>query len=189
VVPPPLPLALPRPRLAQRARRRRGDLLDRLRVEESRSLTDRITEHGLAISGSWFTKHFQALLLRAGLPTMRLHDMRHGAGSLLVDAGANPCIAQELLRHAPRQPGHDWSDTLMSPPCSSVWRPTCWRGLSPGPSQQSWNQSRDQSRTPRTGSPGVGQSGPKWAVHEGRVAPAVGLEPTTWRLTAARSTD
>ena len=53
-----------------------------------------VTEHGLAINGSWFPKHFQALLLRAGLPTMRLHDMRHGAASLLVDAGAHPRIAQ-----------------------------------------------------------------------------------------------
>ncbi len=27
--------------------------------------------------------------------------MRHGAASLLVDAGAHPRVAQELLRHAP----------------------------------------------------------------------------------------
>jgi hypothetical protein len=32
---------------------------------------------------------------------MRLHDMRHGAVSLLVNAGAHPRVAQELLRHAP----------------------------------------------------------------------------------------
>ena len=60
-----------------------------------------VTDDGLAINGSWFAKHFQSLLLRAGLPTMRLHDMRHGAASLLVDAGAHPRVAQELLRHAP----------------------------------------------------------------------------------------
>ena len=60
-----------------------------------------VTGNGLAVNGSWFTKHFQALLRRAGLPTMRLHDMRHGAASLLVDAGAHPRVAQELLRHAP----------------------------------------------------------------------------------------
>jgi len=60
-----------------------------------------MTEGGLAINGSWFTKHFQSLLLRAGLPTMRLHDMRHGAVSLLIDAGAHPRVVQELLRHAP----------------------------------------------------------------------------------------
>lgn len=59
------------------------------------------TEDGYAINGSWFTKHFQMLLRRAGLPPMRLHDMRHGAASLLVDAGAHPRVAQELLRHAP----------------------------------------------------------------------------------------
>jgi hypothetical protein len=32
---------------------------------------------------------------------MRLQDMRHGAVSLLIDAGAHPRVAQELLRHAP----------------------------------------------------------------------------------------
>jgi integrase len=34
------------------------------------------------------------------LPRMRLHDLRHGAASLLVVAGVHPRIAQELLRHA-----------------------------------------------------------------------------------------
>ena len=52
------------------------------------------------MNGSWLTKHFQAMLVRSGLPRMRLHDMRHGAASLLVDAGAHPRVAQELLRHA-----------------------------------------------------------------------------------------
>ncbi len=60
-----------------------------------------VTDGGLAINRSWFTKHFQSLLRQAGLPTMRLHDMRHGAASLLVGAGAHPRVAQELLRHAP----------------------------------------------------------------------------------------
>ena len=41
---------------------------------------------------------------------------------------------------------------------------------------------------PKTGSSGVGRSRPKRAFHEGKVAPAVGFEPTTKRLTAARST-
>lgn len=31
---------------------------------------------------------------------MRLHDLRHGAASLLVGAGVHPRIAQEPLRHA-----------------------------------------------------------------------------------------
>ncbi len=59
-----------------------------------------VTERGYAVNGSWLTKHFQTLLHRAGLPRMRLHDLRHGAASLLVGAGVHPRIAQELLRHA-----------------------------------------------------------------------------------------
>jgi integrase len=59
-----------------------------------------VTDRGYAVNGSWLTKHFQALLARAGLPKMRLHDLRHGAASRLVGAGVHPRIAQELLRHA-----------------------------------------------------------------------------------------
>jgi integrase-like protein len=59
-----------------------------------------VTERRYAVNGSWLTKHFQALLERAGLPRIRLHDLRHGAASLLVGAGVQPRIAQELLRHA-----------------------------------------------------------------------------------------
>lgn len=59
-----------------------------------------VTPRGYAVSGSWLTKHFQGLLAAAGLPRMRLHDLRHGAASLLVAAGAHPRVAQELLRHA-----------------------------------------------------------------------------------------
>jgi len=87
-------------------------VVERLRAHLARQAVERpvvpfgdflvfVTPKGLAINGSWFTKHFQSLLLKAGLPTMRLHDMRHGAASLLVDAGAHPRVAQELLRHAP----------------------------------------------------------------------------------------
>lgn len=59
-----------------------------------------VTPSGYAVNGSWLTKHFQALLAEAGLPRMRLHDLRHGAASLLVGAGVHPRIAQQLLRHA-----------------------------------------------------------------------------------------
>jgi integrase len=59
-----------------------------------------VPTRGYAVNGSWLTKHFQALLERAGLLRMRLHDLRHGGASLLVEAGVHPRIAQELLRHA-----------------------------------------------------------------------------------------
>jgi integrase len=59
-----------------------------------------VTPAGRPVNASWFTKHFQALLAAAGLPRMRLHDLRHGAASLLLAAGVHPRVAQEYLRHA-----------------------------------------------------------------------------------------
>ena len=87
-------------------------VVSRLRVHQARQKAERkvvsldgglvfVTERGYGVSNAWLTKHFQSLLSDAGLPKMRLHDMRHGAASLLVGAGAHPRVAQELLRHAP----------------------------------------------------------------------------------------
>lgn len=87
-------------------------VVSRLRVHQARQKAERkvvsldgglvfVTERGYGVSNAWLTKHFQSLLADAGLPKMRLHDMRHGAASLLVGAGAHPRVAQELLRHAP----------------------------------------------------------------------------------------
>ena len=59
-----------------------------------------VTPRGLPVSQSWLTQHFQDLLQRAELPKMRLHDLRHGAATLLVGAGVHPRVAQQLLRHA-----------------------------------------------------------------------------------------
>ena len=39
-------------------------------------------------------------LRRAGLPTLRFHDMRHLAGTLMSEAGVPPKRAQEMLGHA-----------------------------------------------------------------------------------------
>lgn len=36
----------------------------------------------------------------AGLPAMRLHDLRHTAASLMVAAGANVKVVQRMLGHA-----------------------------------------------------------------------------------------
>jgi integrase len=59
-----------------------------------------VTPRGLPVSHSWLTQHFQDLLKAAGLPKMRLHDLRHGAATLLLGAGVHPRVAQQLLRHA-----------------------------------------------------------------------------------------
>ncbi len=56
-----------------------------------------VTPRGLPVSHSWLTQHFQDLLAAAGLPKMRLHDLRHGAATLLLGAGVHPRVAQQLL--------------------------------------------------------------------------------------------
>jgi integrase len=59
-----------------------------------------VTEEGYAVGGSAFTRRFQRLLAAAGLPKLRVHDMRHGVAALLAQAGIHPRIAQQYLRHA-----------------------------------------------------------------------------------------
>lgn len=58
------------------------------------------TKRGYGVNGSWFTKHFQALLAKAGLPRMTVHDLRAGASTLLAAADTHPKLAQDFLRHA-----------------------------------------------------------------------------------------
>ena len=43
---------------------------------------------------------FQPLLRRAGLPTLRFHDLRHSAATLMLSKGIHPKIVAETLGHA-----------------------------------------------------------------------------------------
>lgn len=42
---------------------------------------------------------FKALLVRAGLPDMRFHDLRHTAASLMAAEGVHPSVMQERMGH------------------------------------------------------------------------------------------
>ena len=54
------------------------------------------SQHSPTSKGSWWHKACQ----EAGLPAMRLHDLRHTAASLMVAAGANVKVVQRMLGHA-----------------------------------------------------------------------------------------
>ena len=43
---------------------------------------------------------FKALLLKAGLPDIRFHDVRHSAATLLLSVGVHPKVVQEILGHS-----------------------------------------------------------------------------------------
>ena len=47
-----------------------------------------------------FTRSFKPLLMRAGLPDMRFHDLRHTCATLLLGKGVHVKFVQELLGHS-----------------------------------------------------------------------------------------
>jgi len=46
------------------------------------------------------TRHFRALAKAAGLPPVRLHDLRHGAATLALAAGVELKVVQDMMGHA-----------------------------------------------------------------------------------------
>jgi integrase len=58
------------------------------------------TSTGSPISPRNFIRHFKTALKAAGLPEIRVHDLRHSHASLLLASGVNPKMVQERLGHA-----------------------------------------------------------------------------------------
>ncbi|MFF5082486.1 tyrosine-type recombinase/integrase [Actinoplanes sp. NPDC000266] len=65
-------------------------------------------EHGLVFPSGYGTpmeprnlnRHFATTREKAGLPTIRLHDMRHTVVSMLMELGVPPHVVQAIARHA-----------------------------------------------------------------------------------------
>ncbi|GIJ49747.1 site-specific integrase [Virgisporangium aliadipatigenens] len=58
------------------------------------------TPTGAALHPADVTDHFQFLVRQAGLPPVRLHDLRHGAATLALAAGVDMKVVQAMLRHS-----------------------------------------------------------------------------------------
>jgi integrase len=56
------------------------------------------TEMGEALYPAYVTGQFEQLCMEAALPPIRLHDLRHGAASILLAAGYGMKVVQETLR-------------------------------------------------------------------------------------------
>ena len=54
---------------------------------------------GVPFEPSYVSRGFKRLLKRHGLPEIRFHELRHTAGSLLLESGMNPKQIQEYMGH------------------------------------------------------------------------------------------
>jgi integrase len=59
-----------------------------------------ITPVGRPVDGTWAIKWFHRALDGAGLPRLRIHDLRHTAATHLLRRGVHPKVVQELLGHS-----------------------------------------------------------------------------------------
>lgn len=57
-------------------------------------------ENGERLHPATVTDRFHVLTAEAGLPPVRLHDLRHGAASLMLAAGVDLKVVQEALGHS-----------------------------------------------------------------------------------------
>jgi integrase len=86
--------ALEAERIRQEQRRRfAGDAW----VESGHVFTD---EFGAPLSPMALTNAFSRCAKRAGLPTTRMHDLRHTAATFILSAGGNPSAATQILGHS-----------------------------------------------------------------------------------------
>jgi len=66
---------------------------------EARDLIFR-TPSGQPISADCLANHFKSILDLAGVPRMRLYDLRHSAATIALAAGVSPKVVSEQLGHA-----------------------------------------------------------------------------------------
>ncbi len=57
-------------------------------------------EDGTPLRAAWISVRFGTLANRAGLPPVRLHDLRHGAATMLLTARQPPKVISDMLGHA-----------------------------------------------------------------------------------------
>ncbi len=57
-------------------------------------------EDGSPLDPNDISDQVEDLTMHAGLPPIRLHDLRHGAASLMLAAGVDMKVVQETLGHS-----------------------------------------------------------------------------------------
>src|SRR2546425_18074 len=84
--------------LEQQRQRQCGDRVNSKRWQETSFVfTNR---HGQAVGPGAVNRALTRALHDAGLPRIRVHDLRHTTASLLLEAGTHPKVVQDLLGHS-----------------------------------------------------------------------------------------
>jgi integrase len=82
---------------------RRNQLEERMKLGASYQNFDLVFASGIGtplLHGNLLRRHFKPIRDKAGLPSIRLYDLRHTTATLLLSAGENPKIVSERLGHA-----------------------------------------------------------------------------------------
>ena len=74
--------------------------------------------------GNLTYRSFRPLLERAGLPRIRVHDLRHTAATLLLGRGVHPKIVQEMLGYSTITQTMDTYSHVL-PTCRTARWPPC----------------------------------------------------------------
>ena len=95
-------LALPAQLVEALKAQRKAQAEERLQAgsewEEHGMVFARVNGHPIDKKADW--KAWKALLIKANVRTVRLHDGRHTAATLLLSAGVHPRVVMELLGHS-----------------------------------------------------------------------------------------
>ena len=77
-------------------------MADRLVAGSAWVKSDKVftSEDGSPLHPNDISDRFEGLTMAAGLPPIRLHDLRHGAASLMLAGGASMKAVQETLGHS-----------------------------------------------------------------------------------------
>ena len=73
-----------------------------LRDQRQRTIGEIVfaNRYGQPLESSSVTDALKVALRRAGLPRIRVHDLRHTTATVLLEAGAHPKLVQDLLGHS-----------------------------------------------------------------------------------------
>ena len=83
-----------------RSRARGGEVVDLALAKDEAERYVFVDQAGEPLHPNSITWQFRAAVAKAGLPSIRLHDLRHTHATMLLEAGVNPRVVADRLGHS-----------------------------------------------------------------------------------------